>query len=84
MGIHRRFFRRLALQFRLARGARHTVIAGYPWFGDWSRDTMISIPGLTLVTGRFEVARSILLEMARHVDRGVLPNRFPDQGEAPE
>ncbi len=61
-----------------------TVIAGYPWFGDWGRDTMIALPGLTLATGRPEVARSILRTFARYVDRGMLPNRFPDVGEAPE
>jgi glycogen debranching enzyme len=61
-----------------------SVIAGYPWFGDWGRDTMIALPGLTLVTGRADVARQILLTFARFVDRGMLPNRFPDAGEAPE
>ncbi len=61
-----------------------SVIAGYPWFGDWGRDTMISLPGLTLVTGRPEIARQILLTFARFVDRGMLPNRFPDAGEEPE
>ncbi len=61
-----------------------TVIAGYHWFGDWGRDTMISLPGLTLTTGRPDVARSILTTFARFVDRGMLPNRFPDAGEAPE
>ena len=61
-----------------------SVIAGYPWFGDWGRDTMIALPGLTLVTGRAEVARQILLTFARFVDQGMLPNRFPDAGEAPE
>jgi predicted glycogen debranching enzyme len=61
-----------------------TIIAGYHWFGDWGRDTMISLPGLTISTGRPEIARSILLTFARHVDRGMLPNRFPDSGEAPE
>jgi predicted glycogen debranching enzyme len=61
-----------------------TVIAGYPWFGDWGRDTMIALPGLTLATGRPEVARRILRTFARFVDRGMLPNRFPDAGEAPE
>jgi predicted glycogen debranching enzyme len=60
------------------------VIAGYPWFGDWGRDTMITLPGLTLVTGRYGVAKSILLAFAGYVDRGMLPNRFPDAGEAPE
>ena len=61
-----------------------TVIAGYPWFGDWGRDTMISLPGLTLVTGRPQIARSILLTFARFVDQGMLPNRFPDAGQTPE
>ncbi|MBN1661676.1 MAG: glycogen debranching enzyme family protein [Anaerolineae bacterium] len=61
-----------------------SVIAGYPWFGDWGRDTMISLPGLTLATGRAEVAGSILRTFAHHVDQGMLPNRFPDAGQAPE
>ncbi len=61
-----------------------TIIAGYPWFGDWGRDTMISLPGLTLATGRPEVARSILRTFAKYVDMGMLPNRFPDAGEIPE
>ena len=61
-----------------------SIIAGYPWFGDWGRDTMIALPGLTLVTGRAEVARQILLTFARFVDQGMLPNRFPDAGEEPE
>jgi glycogen debranching enzyme, archaeal type, putative len=71
-------------QFIVARGEQKTVIAGYHWFSDWGRDTMIALPGLTLVTGRAEIARSILLEFARHVDRGMLPNRFPDAGAEPE
>jgi predicted glycogen debranching enzyme len=61
-----------------------TVIAGYPWFGDWGRDTMISLPGLTLVTGRPEVAARILRTFARFVDQGMLPNRFLEVGETPE
>jgi predicted glycogen debranching enzyme len=61
-----------------------SVIAGYHWFGDWGRDTMISLPGLSIATGRPEVARQILTTFARFVDRGMLPNRFPDAGEAPE
>ena len=68
----------------VARGMQKTVIAGYHWFGDWGRDTMIALPGLTLVTRRFDVARSILAEFARHVDRGMLPNRFPDAEDSPE
>ena len=61
-----------------------SIIAGYHWFGDWGRDTMISLPGLLLATGRPEAARRILTTFARFVDRGMLPNRFPDAGEAPE
>ena len=61
-----------------------SIIAGYHWFGDWGRDTMISLPGLTLTTGRSEVAAKILRTFAKHVDQGMLPNRFPDSGEAPE
>jgi len=61
----------------------HSVIAGYHWFGDWGRDTMISLPGLTLATGRPEVARQILLAFARYVDGGMLPNNFPDAGGEP-
>jgi glycogen debranching enzyme len=54
------------------------------WFGDWGRDTMIALPGLTVATGRPEIGRRILSTFARFVDRGMLPNRFPDAGEAPE
>lgn len=61
-----------------------TIIAGYHWFSDWGRDTMISLPGLTLATGRPEIARSILLTFAQYLDLGMLPNRFPDVGEKPE
>jgi predicted glycogen debranching enzyme len=71
-------------QFIVKRGDLKTIIAGYHWFSDWGRDTMISLPGLTLVTGRFEVARRILLAFAASVDQGMLPNRFPDAGETPE
>ncbi len=61
-----------------------SVIAGYPWFGDWGRDTMIALPGLAISTGRPEIARGILRTFARFVDRGMLPNVFPDAGSAPE
>ena len=71
-------------QFVVQRGQGATVVAGYHWFSDWGRDTMITLPGLTLVTGRADVAKDILLEFASHVDRGMLPNRFPDAGETPE
>ncbi|MBE9049196.1 amylo-alpha-1,6-glucosidase [Nostocales cyanobacterium LEGE 11386] len=61
-----------------------SIIAGYHWFSDWGRDTMISLPGLTISTGRPEVARSILRTFAKCVNQGMLPNRFPDAGEQPE
>jgi predicted glycogen debranching enzyme len=61
-----------------------SVIAGYHWFGDWGRDTMIALPGLALVTGRADVAKQILLAFAGYVDGGMLPNNFPDAGGKPE
>ncbi|MBI3030401.1 MAG: glycogen debranching enzyme family protein [Candidatus Rokubacteria bacterium] len=61
-----------------------SVIAGYHWFGDWGRDTMIALPGLAISSGRPEVAGRILTTFSRFVDRGMLPNRFPDAGDAPE
>ena len=61
-----------------------SVIAGYPWFGDWGRDTAIALPGLALATGRDTVARSILRTFARFVDGGMLPNYFPDGGQPAE
>jgi len=61
-----------------------TIIAGYHWFSDWGRDTMISLPGLTLSTKRFNDAQSILETFAAAVDKGMIPNRFPDYGESPE
>ncbi len=57
-----------------------SVVAGYHWFADWGRDTMVALPGLTLPTGRPEVARSILRTYARFVHRGMLPNNFPEDG----
>jgi predicted glycogen debranching enzyme len=71
-------------QFLARRGNDWTVIAGYPWFMDWGRDTMISLPGLTLFSGRADVAKSILRNFARHTDQGMLPNRFVDSGEQVE
>ena len=64
--------------------AGKTVIAGYPWFSDWGRDTMIALPGLALTTQRYDIAASILRTFAAHVDQGMLPNRFPDDAQAPE
>jgi predicted glycogen debranching enzyme len=67
--------------FIVNRGELKTIIAGYHWFSDWGRDTMIALPGLTLVTGRAAIARSILTAFANSIDRGMLPNRFLDDGE---
>src|SRR5262249_4539245 len=64
--------------------AGRTVIAGYPWFSDWGRDTMIALPGLAIATGRFEDAAEILRTFARYTSQGMLPNRFPDGSEPPE
>ncbi len=61
-----------------------SILAGYPWFSDWGRDTMIALPGLALATGRLDDAASILRTYARHVDRGMLPNRFTDDASEPE
>ena len=60
-----------------------TILAGYPWFGDWGRDTMIALPGLCLATGRPSVARNILRTFAHFVSEGMLPNNFPDAGDPP-
>jgi predicted glycogen debranching enzyme len=61
-----------------------SILAGYHWFNDWGRDTMIALPGLTLTMGRPEIARKILLSFTRYVDAGMLPNNFPDAGNAPQ
>lgn len=87
-----RWIRQLALatgqfivdRYRDGHPVGKTVIAGYPWFGDWGRDTMIALPGLTLALRRFDVAASILRTFAAHASDGMLPNRFPDNDEKPE
>jgi 4-alpha-glucanotransferase len=65
-------------------GERYSIIAGYPWFGDWGRDTMIALPGLCLATGRHDIALRILNTFAAYVSEGMLPNRFPGAGDEPE
>ena len=75
---------RAADAYLVRRGEGKTIIAGYPWFGDWGRDTFIAIRGLCIATGRLEDARDILVQWAGVVSEGMLPNRFPDQGDAPE
>jgi predicted glycogen debranching enzyme len=71
-------------QFIVSRGEGKTIIAGYHWFSDWGRDTMIALNGLTLATNRAEIARNILLEFSKHLSLGMLPNRFPDAGDEAE
>lgn len=76
---------RAAHSFLVRRGdGLHTIVAGYHWFTDWGRDTMIALPGLCLVTGRFAEARGIFAAFAEHVSEGMIPNRFPDAGALPE
>ena len=70
--------------YLVQRGARQTVVAGYPWFADWGRDTFVALPGLCLVTGRYDVARQVIEAFASYVSQGMVPNRFPDIGEQPE
>ena len=72
-------------QFIVSRGDKlKTILAGYHWFTDWGRDTMIALPGLTLVTGRHKDAKSILETFAKSFSEGMIPNRFPDHGESVE
>jgi len=80
---------RAADDYIVTRGAGKTIIAGYPWFSDWGRDTFIAIRGLCLASAtaeydRFGDAREILLEWAGHVSEGMLPNFFPEAGKAAE
>ncbi len=75
---------RAADDYLVRRGEGHTIIAGYPWFTDWGRDTFIALRGLCLATGRLEIARSILLGWTGLVSEGMLPNFFPDGGKEPE
>jgi len=75
-------------QFIAARPLDHaadakTILAGFPWFSDWGRDTMIALPGLCLATGRPWLARNILQMFSRFVSEGMLPNQFPRAGGAP-
>jgi 4-alpha-glucanotransferase len=60
-----------------------TVIAGYPWFNDWGRDTLIALPGLTLTTRRFDLAKGLLRMLGQYCEQGLIPNAFPDSGSKP-
>jgi glycogen debranching enzyme len=64
--------------------SRTTIVAGYPWFSDWGRDTMIALPGLLIANRRSDIAEAIVRDFAPYVDGGMLPNVFPDAGSAPE
>jgi len=75
---------RSADAYLVRRGGGKTIIAGYPWFADWGRDTFISLRGLCLAGGRPREAREILLEWSGAVSQGMLPNHFPERGESPE
>jgi hypothetical protein len=75
---------RAADAYLVSRGAGRTIIADYPWFSDWGRDTFIAVRGLCLATGRLADARDILMEWAGTVSEGMLPNRFPDGATPPE
>lgn len=71
-------------RFRSDGSEGRTIIAGYPWFADWGRDTMIALTGVCLSSGRFEIAKEIIRSFSDVIDAGMVPNRFPDQGEDPE
>ncbi len=73
-----------AKHFFVTSPTRTGIIAGYPWFTDWGRDTMISIPGLCLCTDRVEVARKIITDYASQMKQGLIPNRFVERGQQPE
>lgn len=76
--------REAAEKFFVKTHERSSIIAGYPWFTDWGRDTMISLPGLCLHTGRISEARRILSDYAGQCRQGLIPNRFVESGEQPD
>lgn len=75
---------RAADAYLVRRGAGMTIVAGYPWFTDWGRDTFVALRGLCLAGDRLDAARGILLQWADAVSEGMVPNRFPDRGDEPE
>ncbi len=75
---------RAAEAYVVRRGAGKTIIAGYPWFTDWGRDTFIALRGFMTLPGGLDLAREILLAWAPTVSEGMVPNRFPDAGDTPE
>jgi predicted glycogen debranching enzyme len=74
---------RAADDYVVRRGAGRTIIAGYPWFSDWGRDTFVAIRGLCLETGKLSEARQIVLQWAAAVSEGMVPNYFPELGQTP-
>lgn len=75
--------KRTSQKFLVEGGGRNGIIAGYPWFTDWARDTMISLPGICLESKQFSIAKRILESYASQLRQGVLPNRFEDKGDSP-
>ena len=73
-----------ASEYLVRRGRRETIVAGYPWFTDWGRDTFIALRGLCLETGRIDEAQRILLSWCETLSMGMMPNHFPSQGADPE
>jgi glycogen debranching enzyme len=73
-----------AKKFLVVTATRTSIIAGYPWFTDWGRDTMIALPGTLLHTGRVAEARQILSDYASQMFQGLIPNRFVERGEHPD
>jgi predicted glycogen debranching enzyme len=75
---------RSADAYVVTRNEGRTILAGFPWFTDWGRDTFIAIRGLLIASGRLDDAEAILLEWSSTLSEGMLPNRFPDYGDTPE
>lgn len=73
-----------AEKFLVQTNSRTSILAGYPWFTDWGRDTMISLPGICLATGKVELARQMITAFASQMRDGLVPNRFVETGETPE
>jgi predicted glycogen debranching enzyme len=88
LDIQNNFTKTLALaadQFLVKRGEDlKTIIAGYHWFSDWGRDTMIALPGICLINKKYDDAKKILRAFSLYINQGIIPNRFPDSGETPE
>lgn len=79
--------RRLAIAadaFRADAAPKPGIVAGYPWFEVWGRDTLISLPGLYLVPDRLDEARAVLRSIIAPMEDGLVPNRLPDEGKATE